>query len=151
MSVDDWGENVSPLIAIAKAKAAAWQAFADSEGLFTITPSISNPNNEQNLLMIYLASPQFQEDLNEGIRQIHEDYGERILSMAKFLCPVDTGWLRDSLYLEVSDDGVSILSDCEYFAYVESRFGMVGLAYAIYEPLMLVEINAFIASKLVVT
>jgi hypothetical protein len=117
---------------------------------FYLVPTILDPNNEQNLLSAYLASPEFQEDLDEGIRKIHEDYGERMLEMVQMLCPKDTLTLTNSLYLIVDDDGVSIFSDCDYFPYVEAKYHMVEIAYMLFEPAMLAEIQLFITSKLTV-
>lgn len=107
----------------------------------------SGDEEKQRELIDYLASPQFQQDLDAGIREIHQRYGGMILSMAKSLCPVRTGFLQNSLYLITYTDGVAIDSDCAYFPIIEARYHMVASAYAFYEPLMLAEIELLIINK----
>jgi len=95
----------------------------------------------------YYDSPQFEEDLDKGLLEIHERYGELMFAMIQATCPYVSGTLHDSFYLTVSADGVSIDSDCPYYSKIESIYQMVANAYAFYEPLMLAEIDALIASK----
>lgn len=122
------------------------------EHIYSMTPAeISQllPTQQdaaQIALIQYLSSPEFEIDLIEGILEIHERYGELMLAMIQELCPVVTGFLRDSFFLTVSVDGVAIDSDCEYYPYIESLYQMVTNTYAFYEPMILAEINALIAS-----
>ena len=110
-----------------------------------LSERVDNPKTQ--MLLEYLLSEEFEEDLTLEMLEIHERYGELILSMVKDLCPVVTGNLRDSFFLTVSSDGVSIDSFCEYYPYIESLYGMVAAAYGFYEPQMLFEIDALVTDR----
>jgi len=128
------------------------EAWYSTEGYFGLTIGISSTgaieDSKELAVLEYLGSPEFEEDLTDEILEIHERYGELMLAMIESNCPVDTGELADSFSFSVDEDGVSIESDCEHYPFVEARYHMVGDAYAFYEPLMLSEIDALVASKL---
>jgi len=115
--------------------------------LASLASSRNSEGEKQSALINYLASPEFEEDIDEGILEIHERYGQLMLEMVQNNCPVVSGNLRDSFSLTVSSDGVSIDSFCEYYPYIESLYGMVAAAYGFYEPMIMTEIEALIASK----
>ena len=72
------------------------------------------------------------------LANIKPRYGQAMVDMAKALCPVDTGELRESIYYEETENGISLLTDSAYgFRAVPA----ILMAYAFYEPLMLQEID----------
>jgi len=72
------------------------------------------------------------------LANIKPRYGQAMVDMAKALCPVDTGELRESIYYEETEDGITLLTDSAYgFRAVPA----ILMAYAFYEPLMLKEID----------
>jgi len=114
--------------------------------------TIPNPIDKERLeLFYYLASQAFEDDINEGVLEIHERYGQLMLEMVQNNCPVVSGNLRDSFFLTVSFDGVAIDSDCVYYPYIESLYGMVAMAYVFYEPIIMAEIDALITSKVTIS
>ena len=121
-------------------------SFIPNSFLITKTPEME----KQLALLDYLSSPEFEDDINEGVLEIHERYGQLMLEMVQANCPVVSGNLRDSFYLIVSFDGVAIDSNCEYYPKIESLYGMVATAYAFYEPLILAEIDTLVASKVTI-
>jgi len=89
----------------------------------------------------------FQANLEVGIQEIYERYAQLMVDFAQSICPVVTGFLRDSIYYIIEADGVTLCTDCPYgFRAVPA----IQIAYAIYEPWILVEIDTLISSMLVV-
>ncbi len=66
------------------------------------------------------------EILGEGIEKVLFAGGERACEMAKEICPVDTGTLRDSISVSVGDNRAEISANTDYASYVE--FGTTKMA-----------------------
>ena len=92
-----------------------------------------------------------EEQLQAEIQEIIEEYADLMVEMAKSLCPVKTGFLQDSIYAEMAEDGVNILAWAPYWGFQE--FGtkyIVGkyfLTQAVetYEEAMYAEIDCVVA------
>lgn len=97
--------------------------------------------------MEYAVSDEIMDYYAEEIRAIYAKYGAFMLMLAKILCPIVTGRLAMSLRAEPTDDGVALMSDCPYYWVQEARMHFVGTAVDFYEPIMIAEIDAFIAAK----
>jgi hypothetical protein len=93
----------------------------------------------------------FQNDLEAEIMEIINRASLEMLEVARPLCPVRTGVLIASLEPLTEEDGASIISNVEYFPYVEfgtknmTGFHMAEIAVETVEPSMLAEINAAVA------
>ena len=63
----------------------------------------------------------FKARMIEGAGRANRAAGERILTRAQQLVPVDTGHLRDSGYVRESNDSVEVGFDADYALHVHER------------------------------
>lgn len=85
--------------------------------------------------------------LEAEIFEIISRYAQLIADLAKNLCPVKTGFLRDSIYTEETEDGVDVLATAPYWGYqefgtrhIEGKY-FLAEALATYEEQMYAEID----------